>query len=578
MMENAFPASRPLAIEQKVRVFPKIRLFAFLAAFTLLGLIGNDRLPLIDRDEGWYAQISRSMLEQGDWVVPRFRGEVFNGKPVLAFWFQAGAMAVFGSNSFAARLPSTACGLMTLCLVWWGVKKIADEGIAFWTIFVLGSSALFIGVSKLALIDSVLLLWIVIGEMSLAALYLGKREFRFAVLLWTAMGLALLTKGPVAVAMIAGTVAALVVFDVGRDFRSRAAWSRATRWLWFTRPWLAVLILPILVLPWGILVHERSPGFLQSSLVTSMLGPIFFKPLESRGSMHGFYLVMIWPCFLPWALLIPATMKSAWVQRQLPIIRFSVAAFIGPLFVIEGVQQKMAHYLVPLLPPLALLVAAMISRAVKNHEIVRGFAWRWGILLWGIPLAVAAAVPWMFVRQYHGMPYGVMSELTLAGFLTVGLSIWFFFTMRDRAAFIAMGIGSLCVSFVFTTMFLPAFSPLNAVRLAGIQMHQNGFKAAQSVGLIGYSEPSLTFYLDGQGTVFADNYLVTHSPDEWPKWIVLSSAIWKRLPPPQRGMLSLIGEFQIMSAGSSHGNTSIIVAQSRDVPSRSVLASRQPQF
>ena len=108
-------------------VFGRQGVWLFLAAFTMLGLIGSGRMPLIDRDEGWYAEVSRTMLEQGDWVVPRFRGEVFTGKPVLAFWCQAASMALFGNNPFAARLPSTVCGLLTLSLVWFGVKKVAGR-------------------------------------------------------------------------------------------------------------------------------------------------------------------------------------------------------------------------------------------------------------------------------------------------------------------------------------------------------------------------------------------------------------------------------------------------------------------
>ena len=42
---------------------------------------------------------------------------------------------------------------------------------AFWSVFILGSSALFIGLSTLIAVDAELLLWIVIGEISLAAIY-----------------------------------------------------------------------------------------------------------------------------------------------------------------------------------------------------------------------------------------------------------------------------------------------------------------------------------------------------------------------------------------------------------------------
>ena len=60
----------------------------------LLGvfLVGNGRVPLFDRDEPRYAVTSRAMLETGDWVVPRFLGEVRTAKPPAIYWLQAAAM------------------------------------------------------------------------------------------------------------------------------------------------------------------------------------------------------------------------------------------------------------------------------------------------------------------------------------------------------------------------------------------------------------------------------------------------------------------------------------------------------
>src|SRR5271167_4902401 len=105
----------------------RVWLGLFLTIFLAVSLIGSDRMPLIDRDEGWYTAVSRAMLEQGDWVVPRFRGEVFSGKPVLAYWFQATSMAIFGATPFAARFPSAVCGVLTLSLLWWGTKRSLGE-------------------------------------------------------------------------------------------------------------------------------------------------------------------------------------------------------------------------------------------------------------------------------------------------------------------------------------------------------------------------------------------------------------------------------------------------------------------
>jgi len=534
-----------------------------LMGFFLLGLVGSNRMPLIDRDEGWYTQISRTMLGSGDWVVPRFRGEVFAGKPVLAFWCQAASMGVFGATPFAARLPSTISGLLTLGLVWWGLRKAAGEKRALWATFVLSSSLLFMVMSKLALTDAELLLWIVIGEMSLAALYMGRRSFWIAAVLWTALGLALMTKGPVAIGMFAGTAAALALIDVGRDFFSMAAWRRATGWWWSTRPWWGMVIVAAVDLPWAMMVHARSPGFLASTIWTGMGRPIFVKPLDGRGSMHGIYLILIWPAFAPWSILLPTAVVSGWRHRRLPVLRFCLAALIGPLLVIEGVQQKLMHYLLPLIPPLAVLSADVISRAVRNLRIMRPRGWKWGVTAWGIILVCGGFLPWTLVGRFRGLPYGGMTFLSAVVLTVVGFTMWFMFTWRDRAAFVVMGIGSLCVAAVFTALVLPAYAPLNALRLAGGAMREAGFDRTQPVALIGYSEPSITFYLDGQGEVYPTSYLQTHPAEQWPRWMILSSSVWDHLSLKDRDRLLAVGEFQVLSGGSSRGNGTIVVAKTR---------------
>ena len=74
--------------------------------------------PLHDTSEARYAEISRKMVELGDWITPWFDWNVpFWGKQPLAFWLSAGSMKLLGAGEFAARLPSFVLGLAMLGLV-----------------------------------------------------------------------------------------------------------------------------------------------------------------------------------------------------------------------------------------------------------------------------------------------------------------------------------------------------------------------------------------------------------------------------------------------------------------------------
>ena len=101
--------------------------------------------PLLDPTESRYAEIARKMLETGDWLVPQVDyGVPFWGKPPLSTWLSAVAMAVFGVNEFAARLPSflllAGCGALVYRLAalragadaaLWALAAFATTGLVF---------------------------------------------------------------------------------------------------------------------------------------------------------------------------------------------------------------------------------------------------------------------------------------------------------------------------------------------------------------------------------------------------------------------------------------------------------------
>jgi 4-amino-4-deoxy-L-arabinose transferase-like glycosyltransferase len=42
-----------------------------------------------ERAEIYFLDAARAMVESGDWLVPRYRGEPFFDKPALAYWLMA---------------------------------------------------------------------------------------------------------------------------------------------------------------------------------------------------------------------------------------------------------------------------------------------------------------------------------------------------------------------------------------------------------------------------------------------------------------------------------------------------------
>ena len=71
-----------------------------------VALVRTSELPLIDRDEGRYAEGAREMLASGDWLVPRLFGVPYLEKPPLFFWLTAASCGLVGVDELGARLVS----------------------------------------------------------------------------------------------------------------------------------------------------------------------------------------------------------------------------------------------------------------------------------------------------------------------------------------------------------------------------------------------------------------------------------------------------------------------------------------
>src|SRR4029077_11824942 len=106
--------------------------FLFFIGCVAFHIVGTWSVPLIDRDEPRFAEASREMTEDGDFVVPHFNNQLRLDKPPLAYWAQIVSYKIFGENDFAARFPSTiAAALVAICIFGWGTR-IGTERAGLW--------------------------------------------------------------------------------------------------------------------------------------------------------------------------------------------------------------------------------------------------------------------------------------------------------------------------------------------------------------------------------------------------------------------------------------------------------------
>src|SRR5579863_879995 len=269
-------------------------------------LPGFFQIPPVDRDEAYFAQATKQMIETGDYVDIRYQDDVRYRKPVGIYWLQAAVVKTAELFRFPDarttiwlyRIPSLlgAVGAV-LATYWCGLAFVSRRG-AILAALMMAASTLLGGEARLAKTDAMLLFTIVTAMSVLARAYLSPREAGNArlgwilpAIFWTALAAGILLKGPVNL-MVVG-LAALTV----------SIFERSGRWLLALRPLAGIAWLFVIVLPWFIAIYMRvGYAFLVNSLGHDMLGKLA-SAQEAHGAPPGLYVVLFFATFYPGSIL-----------------------------------------------------------------------------------------------------------------------------------------------------------------------------------------------------------------------------------------------------------------------------------
>ncbi|MBN2523811.1 MAG: glycosyltransferase family 39 protein [Bacteroidales bacterium] len=186
----------------------------------------NGKLNLFDWDELNFAESAREMILTDDYLNVRIFFRPFWEKPPLFIWLQVLSMKLFGINEFAARFPNAICGILTLLIIFRLGKKMYNSSFGLiWVMTYLGSLLSFF-YFKSGIIDPWFNLFIFLGicfwVFAFRSDYSGK-ELQYTFLSSFFIGLAILTKGPVAFLIFGILVGILFLFNgfrIGINWKS----------------------------------------------------------------------------------------------------------------------------------------------------------------------------------------------------------------------------------------------------------------------------------------------------------------------------------------------------------------------
>ena len=492
---------------------------AFVAVI-LVGIIafvpGLSTLPPMDRDESRFAQASKQMVESGDLVTVRYQQELRAKKPVGIYWMQAASARLLGEDRISSyRLPSL-LGAMIVALASFGfARQLMPFRQALIAGIFMASSLTLVAEAHLAKTDAMLCAAILVQQIALWRIYdqglsgdyvSGK----LAMVFWAAMGLAILIKGPIAPLIAALTVAVLTLRE------------RSWRWMYFLRPVLGFIVLTVMVLPWVILVTHATDGVFLATAIKGDLVSKIQSGQESHGAPPLTHLALLVLTFWPGSLLLMRGIMEVLKRRRDREVIFLLGWVLPFWMVIELTPPKLPHYILPVMPALAMLMAYGIEfrmppkrRSVTapdgSPQRARIFPWLRGldamrllVIGWN-GVFMLASVSLGVVVLYAASDLGGSREWGLTAFIlsvmVAGLAYWWGRVQKLAILLLIAVTASGFHAAVFGGV-LPSLSDMHiAPRLKSAIASLE--EPVDSIAVAGYHEPSMVFSLGTDTLLFS---------------------------------------------------------------------------
>jgi 4-amino-4-deoxy-L-arabinose transferase len=156
------------------------------------------------------------------------------------------------------------------------------------------------------------------------------------------------------------------------------------------------------VLPWAILIHRHQPQFWSEFIRVQHIE----RFLAPSGATHHpepvwYFLPVLAYGTMPWLLLVPAATAGLLRRRQREPWLLSVAVwFVLPFLFFSASSGKLATYILPVFPPLAIIMATGLMEYARRGA---------GRRLFRLGAATSAAVAlltmpgaWLMVRPFYG--------------------------------------------------------------------------------------------------------------------------------------------------------------------------------
>ncbi len=386
-LQRSLLCTFPISTCSMKLVFKNELTIALLAAILFIPFLGL--VNLFDWDEINFAESAREMIVTGNYFSVQINFERFYEKPPLFFWLQVISMKTFGINEFAARFPNALCGIVTLVILFRVGKRIFSENFGrIWVSVYLGTFLSFL-YFKSGIIDPWFNLFIFLGIYHFYFLTTEEKINRIKYAFFTGLflGLAVLTKGPVAIII---SFLAYVTYVIASRLKFFINWKELLT--------IVLVITGVNFLWFGVDLIRNGSWFLGKFIEYQI------RLLTTGEAGHGepfFYhwWVLLIGCFPASVFFIKGMFAKSGTSEQKEFKKWMLILFWVTLLLFSIVKTKIVHYSSLCWFPLTFLASLCIYELwEKKYKLNKWLVILMGII--GIVLSlVIVAIPFVMMNK-----------------------------------------------------------------------------------------------------------------------------------------------------------------------------------
>ena len=489
-------------------------------------MLGNR--PLSVPDEGRYVEIPREMVASGNYLTPRLNYVKYFEKPVLFYWLEAFSIKLFGLNEFTLRLWPALFALFGCLALAVAGARLFGRMTGLLSAAVLATSLLYYGLGRAIILDmpvSILL------TLALLSFLVGSHEapgLKRRLYLWgfyAFAALAVLTKGLIGILIPAMVIGAWILL--------LGEW-RMLKTLYIPSG-LALFLL--IASPWHIMVDMANPEFFQFYFIHEHFQR-FLTKVHGRYKPFWYFIPIVLLGLFPWSAFLLQAIKhsvpSTWRERHEHRDALFFLLWAGLVFLFfSASSSKLAPYILPVFPPLALLIGRYLAAAWDSRDFPGLLAGYSVFLVASLLLAAAfLALPYFWPISAGSQPLGIY-RYTIAFTLAIGgAAAWGLMRSRNlRRAFIAVAVTSA----LFLTQVNAAAPRVDtkSVKQLAIELKAR-LRPGDEVASYQEYYQDLPVYLERRITVvdWGGELNFGNSVEDTKAWMIDSATFWKRWQGP----------------------------------------------